>query len=210
MLVVTLIIGVITTGLIGMLKRGWDNYDAIVVQNTVQKQARTALDIAAGEIRGMGPWNTSSVSVFEDANGSVIGSDPIQPYTVGAVSLRRTASNQLLRNEAVGTSFRSRTVVNNITLFRLQCVRRVATTTGALSWQTMPDSLTAPTVSALNSRTTAFVTPAAPDARLNDVALVYITVEASATARNGVTYSRRLQTAVRVRNNSYTAAPTAR
>lgn len=210
MLVVTFIIGVITTGLIGLLKRSWDNYDAIVVQNSVQKQARMALDLAADELRGLGPWNSSTISADENAFGSRIRSSALIPYVLGSFTLERNASNQLVRSDAVGTAYKSSTAVSNITMFRVQYVRRTATSNGSLAWETMPDTLTSPSVSPINNLTSLVAITPVVDARINDVALAYITVEASATARNGVTYSRRLQTAVRLRNNSYVAAPSAR
>jgi hypothetical protein len=170
--------------LLTLAARAWANYEVLLTQNMIQRQARAAVDLVADEIRNIpgsnGMWDTGIVA-YEDGNGSRIG----RP---GVFLIRRTNRNQLLR------TFGRTTTINNIRSFRLVYEIRAPSSTGDLSWRQIPSAGEAP----MNNNPQQGQT----DERIRWVCTVYITVTAG---YGNQTYT--LTSAVKARNQFYSLAP---
>jgi hypothetical protein len=172
--------------LLTLASRAWANYEFLLTQNMIQRQARAAVDLVSDEIRNIpgssGMWDTGIIA-YEDENGSRIGRPNV-------FLIRRTNRNQLLR------TFGRTTTINNIRSFRLVYEIRAPGNTGNLSWQRIPDAGAGETP--INNNPLLGQT----DERIRWVCTVYITVTAG---YGNQTYT--LTSAVKARNQFYSLAP---
>jgi type II secretory pathway pseudopilin PulG len=200
LLIVTMLTILVSAGVFQLVNRAWLSYDAITVQNLVQRQARAALDAASDELRSVNPWipstGASSVGVqaYQGSGGSVLWQNRNSELSTRFSLERISATNQLERTQWSDSAPISlgKSIIHNITQFQIVYQGRLKQSDGTFRWS---DGIV------LNHR---------PGALMNDsynlahVQRAVITVTASKAAANGLTYSRTLRSVVRLRNNFFT------
>jgi hypothetical protein len=208
LMVVGFIVMTIAAGIFVLLRRLWDNYDALLTQNLVQRQARAAMDIVVDELRTV-DWSEDNLVVMENADGSGSLFGQVRPSSSGRNFVVKRAidplpdtglpANQLIRapsfNGIVPDS-KGQNVVNNIARFQIVYERRVPSPDGSIVWQRMPDPKTG--VPPIHH-----FLPYFSDPRIRDVVTAYVTVTASHRGMTGILYTCTLTSAVKIRNQPF-------
>jgi Tfp pilus assembly protein PilE len=192
LLVVGLPLVLIGGAVLALLTRAWQNHEAVLLQNLVQRQARAALDLACDTLRNVTYWNQQGVAATTDDYGSVLRAQTRLPDgSSDFFTLRRLANGTLSRRSTVATAQSS---VGNITLFRIDYLTRTRSSDGTPRFAIVENLRNDPDRNLT-------------DRRVDGVCSAVVTVTASRPGSWGVSYQCTLRSVVKVRNQSYTLAP---
>jgi len=200
LLVSGIVVMLLASGVGALFKRVWDNHDAVLTQNYVQRQARQALDMACDELRTISldelePGRPAAVAYTDDRGNSVVGQDWVSAASTQFV-IRLLPDRRLVRLQKVNNDWEetgSSSSVRGIDRFQVRFIARKWTTTGSLEWTPL----------SIENRP-----PDGPfDPRILRAAFAVVSATASQRAANGITYSCTLESAVKLRNQAYPVAP---